>query len=151
MRHVDEGTIHAWLDEQITDPAEAAWIDEHLRECGPCRARLDDERATFDRARVLLAGNAPSDERPSFEALVAKAGRSAPASEATSIAALTRGRKERWLIQAGWAASVAIAVGLGWTARGLTGDDSPRPESAPLIAEQSAAIPSEPAARADDP
>ena len=92
MRHVDEDTIHAWLDEQITDPAEAAWIDEHFRECGPCRARLASERATFDRAQMLLAGTAPSGEHLSFEALVAKAGRSASESEATSGAALTRGR-----------------------------------------------------------
>ena len=151
MRHVDEDTIHAWLDEQITDPAEAAWIEEHFRECGPCRVRLASERATFDRAQMLLAGTAPSGERPSFEALVAKAGRSASASEATSVAALTRGRRERWFIQAGWAASVAIAVGLGWTARELTERDSPRPESAPRIAEQSVSIPADPAAPAEAP
>ncbi len=30
MRHVDDGTIHAWLDGQVTDPAEVAWIEEHL-------------------------------------------------------------------------------------------------------------------------
>ena len=151
MRHVDEDTIHAWLDEQITDPAEAAWIEDHLRECGACRVRLASERATFDRAQMLLAGAAPSGERPSFEALVARAGRSASESEATPGAALTRGRRERWLMQAGWAASVAIAVGLGWTARELTERDSPAPDSAPLIAEQSAASPAAPAARVDAP
>src|SRR5688572_2772687 len=151
MRHVDEDTIHAWLDEQIPDPAEAAWIEVHLRECGACGARLATERATFERAQMLLAATAPSGERPAFDALVAKAGRGASPSEATSAAALTRGRRDRWLIQAGWAASVAIAVGLGWTARELTGGDSPRQESAPLIAEQSAASPSEPAARVESP
>ena len=149
MRHVDEDTIHAWLDEQITDPAEAAGIEDHLRECGACRVRLASERATFDRAQMLLAGTAPSGERPSFEALVARAGRGASESEATSGAALTRGRRERWLMQAGWAASVAIAVGLGWTARELTERDSPNADSAPLIAEQSPASPSEPAARVE--
>ena len=151
MRHVDEDTIHAWLDEQIPDPAEAAWIEEHLRECGACGARLATERATFERAQMLLAATAPPGERPAFDALVAKAGRGASPSEATSVAALTRGRRDRWLIQAGWAASVAIAVGLGWTARELAGGDSPRQESAPLIAEQSAASPSEPAARVEAP
>src|SRR5688500_7938298 len=151
MRHVDEDTIHAWLDEQIPEPAEAAWIEEHLRECGACGARLATERATFERAQMLLAATAPPGERPAFDALVAKAGRGASPSEATSVAALTRGRKGRWLIQAGWAASVAIAVGLGWTARELTGGDSPRQESAPLIAEQSAASPSEPPARVEAP
>src|SRR5687768_7563433 len=151
MRHVDEDTIHAWLDEQIPEPAEAAWIEQHVRECGACGARLATERATFERAQMLLAATAPPGERPAFDALVAKAGRGASPSEATSVAALTRGRRDRWLIQAGWAASVAIAVGLGWTARELTGGDSPRQESAPLIAEQSAASPSEPAARVEAP
>ena len=150
MRHVDEGTIHSWLDEQITDPSEAAWIDEHFRECGECRARLAEERLTFERAQTLLAG-APSGERPSFESLVAKAGRDLQGVEMPSDMRLTRGGRERVLILSGWAASLALAVGLGWTARGLTGGDSPRPDAAPLIAEQSASIPAEPAARAEAP
>jgi hypothetical protein len=122
MRHVDDGTIHAWLDEQITDPGEAAWIHEHLGECATCRARLTAEGATVDRAQALLAEGAPSGERPSFEALVAKAGHAIADAERPD-ARVTRGRRERLFFQAAWAASLALAVGLGWAARDLTGRD----------------------------
>src|SRR5688500_20168344 len=111
MRHVDEDTIHAWLDEQIPEPAEAAWIEEHLRECGACGARLATERATFERAQMLLAATAPPGERPAFDGLVGKAGRGASPSEATSVAALTRGRRDRWWMEAGGGGSVAEGAG----------------------------------------
>lgn len=148
MRHVDEGTIHAWLDEQITDPVEAARIDEHLRECGECRARLADEQASFEQAQTLLAGAAPSGERPSFEALVAlsagtpgrhssQAGRIAEP-ETASGRQSTRGHRERMWIQLGWAASLALAVGLGWTARELTDRETSTPEPALVVADRSA-------------
>jgi hypothetical protein len=150
MRHVDEGTIHAWLDEQITDPAEAAWIDEHLRVCGGCRGRLADEQATFDHAQAMLAETVPSVERPSLEALVAQAGRSLPPSEPALAAASPRGGRDRWLMQAGWAASVAVAIGLGWTARELTGRDSPR-QATPLIAELSVPAPADSLDRIETP
>jgi hypothetical protein len=132
MRHVDEGTIHAWLDEQITDPAEAAWIEAHVRECADCRARLAGEQAAFDGARTLLDATAVAAERPSFDALAAKAGRhvtegGAPAAEPTR-------RRER-LVQLSWAASLALAVGLGWTARELTDRDETRPLAPAAIAE----------------
>jgi hypothetical protein len=39
-------------------------------------------------------------------------------------------------MRAGWAASLALAVGLGWAARELTGRDTVRPELQPAIAEQ---------------
>src|SRR5690349_15123984 len=115
MRHVDEGTIHAWLDEQITDPVEAAWIDAHVRDCAECRARLADEQATFD-------------------ALVAKAGRDVP-DAAAPVAELPRRRRDR-LVRLSWAASLALAVGLGWAARALTDRDATPADRAPMIAQQ---------------
>ena len=154
MRHVDDGTIHAWLDEQITDPAEAAWIDEHLRGCGECRVRVAEERATFDRAQTLLAGAAPSGEQPSLESLVAKAVRDLQPVETPSDARLTRGGRDRVLILAGWAASLALAVGLGWTARELTDRDAVNQAPAPVIAgpsEVSVAPPAKPADVAQPP
>jgi hypothetical protein len=141
MRHVDDGTIHAWLDEQITDPAEAAWVEAHLRECGPCRARLVDEQATFDRAQALLAGAAPAAEQPSFDALVAQAG----GSRTDSGTASDRGRTARWLVPASWAASLALAVGLGWAARALT-DVEPDPQVIASPAMEPPAAPDAPAA-----
>ena len=55
MRHVDEGTIHAWLDQQVTDPQEVAWITAHLRECATCSARVAEEDATIRGAEALLS------------------------------------------------------------------------------------------------
>lgn len=119
MRHVDEGTIHAWLDEQITDPAEAAWIDEHLRTCAACSARMAEERAMFDRARGLLSAAEPAINRPSFESLVARsAGALQEHSEDHAGTRVARGAV--WM-RAGWAASLVLAMGLGWAARDFTG------------------------------
>ena len=118
MRHVDEGTIHAWLDEQIADPADTAWIEQHLRECATCRARVAEERATRDHADALLAAAAPAGDHPSFEALVSQAGVTVPGAQPASAARATE--QHRWLLHAGWAASLALAAGLGWSARELT-------------------------------
>jgi plasmid stability protein len=132
MRHVDEGTIHAWLDDQITDPAEAAAIETHLRECAECRARLADEQAAFDEARTLLDSTALSADRPAFEALAAKAGRDMGGALAPA-ASMTRPRRER-LVRWSWAASLALAVALGWTARELADPDEARPNPAAIAA-----------------
>jgi hypothetical protein len=139
MRHVDEGTIHAWLDEQITEPAEAAWLEQHLGECDACRERLAGERATFDRAQTLLADTRAVAEGPSFEALVARAGRNLPQSDTAATGRFTRGRREQLWMRAGWAASLALAVGVGWAARELTERDTVRPELQPAIAERAVA------------
>lgn len=119
MRHVDDGTIHAWLDRQITDPVEAAWLETHLRECVPCRARLADEQVTMAQAQALLAAVEPGTEsdRPAFETLVARAGRSEDAGAPAGHHSQSAFRW--WKLTAAWAASVALAVAIGWTARDL--------------------------------
>jgi hypothetical protein len=127
MRHVDEGTIHAWLDGQITDPAAVAWIEEHLRWCEACGARLAEERAMLEQANALLALAAPAAEPPAFDDLVAKAGQSMPAAD--SISGVKASGGGRWVLQLGWAASLAMAVGLGWMAR----DMAERQQAAPRI------------------
>jgi anti-sigma factor RsiW len=48
MKHLDEGTIHAWLDGVMTD-AEEAEVERHVEQCAACRARVA-------RARGLIAG-----------------------------------------------------------------------------------------------
>jgi hypothetical protein len=117
MRHVDDGTIHAWLDGQVTDPVEAAWIEEHLRDCGACSAQFDEQRAIFEQTDALLAAAAPLADagRPAFDALVAKAADAGPLTGRG-----TGPRFRQWIVSASWAASIALAVAIGWTARGLT-------------------------------
>src|SRR3954470_17132651 len=46
--HVDEGTIHAWLDGEL-DEAQAARIQAHIGRCGACAAHVAE-------ARGLIAG-----------------------------------------------------------------------------------------------
>jgi len=55
MSHVDEGTIHAWLDGAL-DPGdpEGAALEAHLRECEECRDRVEAERRVRARASDVL-------------------------------------------------------------------------------------------------
>jgi hypothetical protein len=109
MSHVDEGTLHAWLDGALDalPAAEAARVREHLAACEVCRARLEEERAIRKEATEILGAAVPEVlEPPAFEELRARA-------EA-------RGRTERAMPRVyryGWAASVVLALGLGWMLR----------------------------------
>jgi hypothetical protein len=50
MQHLDEGTIHAWLDGELP-PEQAADVERHARTCAECAALVAD-------ARGLIAGAA---------------------------------------------------------------------------------------------
>jgi hypothetical protein len=50
MQHLDEGTIHAWLDGALS-PADAAVVEQHIAECAECSALAAE-------ARGLIAGSA---------------------------------------------------------------------------------------------
>lgn len=60
MSHVDDGTLHAYLDGELT-PAEAQGVDAHVAQCPICRSRLDEERALIARADELLGLAAPPE------------------------------------------------------------------------------------------
>jgi len=62
MSHVDEGTLHAYLDGELPS-AERTAVEAHLVECATCRANLIEERALRERASALL-GSALPVERP---------------------------------------------------------------------------------------
>src|SRR2546430_9514690 len=60
MSHVDEGTLHAYLDGEL--PAgEAHDLEAHVAQCRECRVRLEEERALIARADELLGLAAPPD------------------------------------------------------------------------------------------
>src|SRR5436190_6695451 len=68
MSHVDDGTLHAYLDGELS-PAEVQGVEAHLAQCPACRGRLDEGRAPITRAGELLALAAPPDrELPPFRA-----------------------------------------------------------------------------------
>ncbi len=121
MSHVDEGTLHAYLDGALDalPAAEAARVREHLATCEVCTARLEEERALRDEAAAILAGAAPDAiEPPPFEELRARA----------RVREGTPGFGRR-LARLAWAASVVLAIGAGWMLRAATAPDSARQDS----------------------
>src|SRR3989475_11162136 len=62
MSHVDEGTLHAYLDGELPS-AERTALEAHLADCATCRANLTEERTLRERVTALL-GSARPAERP---------------------------------------------------------------------------------------
>ena len=101
MSHVDEGTLHAYIDGELP-PNERTALEGHLAQCATCGATLAEERALLERASALL-GSAPPVERPAppFEQ-IRRAIKRSPWRVRTSFA---------------WAASIMLALGLGYYLR----------------------------------
>ena len=95
MSHVDDGVLHAYLDGELP-PAERARLEAHVAECAACRTRLEEERALVERASGLLGLAQPPE-------------RAAP-----PLHQLQRRRGSRLRVPLAWAASVVLAVGLGY-------------------------------------
>lgn len=98
MSHVDDGTLHAYLDGELSPP-EAQAVEAHVAQCPACRTRLEEERALIARAGELLARAAPPDrELPPFRPGDVKP----PA-------------RLWWQVRTpvAWAATIALALGIG--------------------------------------
>jgi anti-sigma factor RsiW len=55
MQHLDEGTIHAWLDGELPS-AEREALEAHIAECAPCAAALAEARGFVAAStRILTA------------------------------------------------------------------------------------------------
>ena len=110
MSHVDEGALHAYLDGALDEypVAEARRIREHLDVCATCAERLEVERGLRSDAHAMLGMAAPVVDLPSFEELRAYVERTRPAPSRTSVR----------ITRLSWAASVMLALGVGWTLRG---------------------------------
>lgn len=108
MSHVDEGTLHAYLDGELP-PIERERVDAHLRGCPACQARLEEERALIERSSRLLGLAAPPE-------------RTMPALQELRPPRLT------WRLRRplAWAATIVLAVGIGWYARGVPGSVADR-------------------------
>jgi hypothetical protein len=65
MQHLDEGTIHAWLDDAL-DPAERAAAETHVAGCAECSAAVAEARGLIAASsRVLIAlDDVPADVLP---------------------------------------------------------------------------------------
>ena len=140
MSHVDEGRLSEYLDRRtagstdrrIDGSTDRAEIERHLAECGECRARLEEVRAVRDRAAALLRAAAPAKvAMPQFAEIQARArARQAPRRVLTM----------RRLTALGWAATIVLAVGVGWLARGSFGFGRRQPDDVPGPAATTAAV-----------
>ena len=122
MSHVDEGTLHAYLDGELA-PVERERVDTHLKGCAACQARLTEERAILERASKLLGMAAPPER---------------------AMPPLTQLRRPpvMWRLRRplAWAATLILAVGLGWYVRGTFAD-----RAEPVREEADRALASKPA------
>jgi hypothetical protein len=106
MSHVDEGTLHAYLDAELPS-AERAALEAHLAACATCRANLTEERSLRERATAVLGAARPV-ERP-----------------APPLEQLRREpRRSPWRVRRSfaWAASIALALGIGYYMRSPSPD-----------------------------
>jgi len=126
MRHIPEDELHAYLDQGLSR-SQCVEIESHLADCPACQGARDGIAALRDRTTALLARLAPRPGvPPAFEVLRRRA---------AEAASLRRQRRQHVT----WAASLVLAVGLGWSARSLvrTGElaqPTVRPELAPVPA-----------------
>jgi anti-sigma factor RsiW len=99
VQHVDEGTLHAYLDGELS-PAEVAEFERHLSVCVPCRAQLAEARAFVSEADEMIV--ALDVVKPSA------APRNLPRPARTWRPKLTT---------LAWTASLVLAVGVGYRIR----------------------------------
>jgi hypothetical protein len=120
MRHIPEDELHAYLDQGLSR-SQCVEIESHLAVCHMCRIARDGIAALRDRTTALLTRLAPPRSiPPSFEALERQA-------------TLQRTLRRRRIHAAVWAASLMLAVGLGWMGNRWT---TSAPETATTIAPQ---------------
>jgi len=104
MSHVDEGTLHSYLDGELS-PDERQAVENHLSQCAPCRASLAEEQALRERASAVLGAARPLERpMPPFEQL-RRTSKPSPWRVRRSIA---------------WAASIVLAIGIGYSVRGVS-------------------------------
>lgn len=128
MSHLPDGELTAYADGAYAPAgADAHRIAAHLALCPDCRNRLEQAHALSVRAAEILAVAAPAFvETPPFDQIRAQA----TARRARSTFPLT------------WAATVILALGIGWFGRGALRDpqlERALRRSAPPTAESAAA------------
>ncbi len=136
MSHCDEGALVALLDGEIPSN-ELGPIQHHLDGCAECRAQLEEVRR-FKQEALDLIGSIEVPE----PALVAAPTPvySMAAAPARPISAPARiDRKRRWTAGLAWAATIVVAVAIGYSAANIRGDRQVtaafQPAPAPAVAQ----------------
>lgn len=119
MRHVTDGELHAYLDGalDLLPQGRGGEVRDHLASCPVCAERLQDERAIRKEAQALLEVAAPPElELPPFEALRARAevAPTSPPKEVEDGDARPGPRGPIRGMPLAWAATVVLALGVGW-------------------------------------
>lgn len=139
MPHVDDAHLHAYLDGQLeaVAGAEAAAIAAHIDACAECRARLGEAGEYRDRSRGILAASGPDHvEIPPFESILARRRTGHAATDSTDgrepyadagPAPVGRTRRVRPWTATAWAATIALALAMGWHARDAVFRPAPQP------------------------
>lgn len=102
MQHLDEGTIHTWLDGELS-PEEAANVEAHAAQCVECRAHVAEARGLIAAStRILNAlDDVPSNVIPP----------SAQTEAATSVPRVVR--VQRWYDRTDIRAAAAVLLVAG--------------------------------------
>ena len=128
MSHIPEAELHAYLD-QALPRLRCVEIESHLAECTPCRTARDEIAALRDRTTAMLARLAPRRTVPP------------PLADLRHRAAHWASERARFRQRAAWAASVVVALGVGWGASYLV-----HPPSGRVLATRIPSAPTIPAA-----
>lgn len=137
--HLDEGTIHAWLDGAL-DAAESARVERHAATCEACSAMVAEARGLVAAASRILTrlDDVPAGVVPAGTAAASAAAVPTPASVGPRLARKTTdaaaGRRRRWAPTV-WTISAAAAAVL--MAVLVTGDEAERLLDQPMPASAS--------------
>ena len=121
MQHLDEGTIHAWLDGQLSQD-EAQQVEAHVAECRECADAVAEARGLIAASsRILTALDSVPGEvvpkqapfRTEAETARANAIADAAADAIVPLDLVVRRAPRRWFNGASLAAAAAIVVGIG--------------------------------------
>lgn len=158
MEHIEEGTIHAWLDDALASD-EAARVEQHVRECAECAAAVAEARGLIAASTRILSAldDVPAGVVPRrVEDEVAPVAAGAPAKAVDVSAQQAKGagaaparRRRAWWQRPQFAAAagiafVAVAVSVVWqrspqrTVADFARESSSEPVAAPAIAPSAA-------------
>ena len=116
MPHLDEGQLTALLDGELTS-AERAEAESHLATCPECRVLLEETRGLVREAGALVdAVQLPTDSSSRPVGPTTPAG--IPERRTAEPPTRRGGGLTAWR-SLGWAATIVVAVGLGWFASDL--------------------------------